>query len=203
MTRWTRRGRTAGIGALLGVVLAFVLTPSPAQADQYGIEISNLESRLRADVMWGSTAAYTKVFLWPDNTSASQEFDILDSGGGWFRIRARHSNQCLMLDWRQGAYVNGTKVIQYPYCQAGYAAGEWKRGWAGFRPECDLWTCRQVSTTLPVLINRATGKCLDAFNPKGGAPPAQAVLQQWECIDYADDWNAGNQLWRFGNEYYY
>ena len=54
-----------------------------------------------------------------------------------------------------------------------------------------------------MLINRATGRCLDAHNPAGGHPPAQAVLQQWDCIRYASDWNAGNQLWRIGNEYYW
>jgi hypothetical protein len=41
---------------------------------------------------------------------------------------------------------------------------------------------------------------LDAANPAGGKPPARAILQPWDCIHFADDWNAGNQLWRFGNE---
>ena len=53
-----------------------------------------------------------------------------------------------------------------------------------------------------VLVNRRSGRCLDAANPSSAAPPRQAVLQQWRCIHYADDWNAGNQLWRIGNENY-
>ena len=124
-------------GALLGVLLALLLVPIPAHAaDQYGVEVTNMRSGLKADVMWASTAPYQGVFLWPNNTSASQEFDLLDSGGGYFRIRAPHSGQCLMLDWRGGSYVNGTPVIQYPYCSAGYAPAEWRRGWVSVPPQC-------------------------------------------------------------------
>jgi hypothetical protein len=183
-------------------VAALTLAAPAAQADTYDTRITNLRSGLHADVMWASTAAYQGVFLWPTNASASQKFDLLDSGSGYFRIRARHSGQCLMLDWRQGTYSNGTKILQYPYCSAGYSPAEWRRGWVSNPPQCSGSTCSTTGTTYPVLINRATGRCLDAHNPAGGAPPSQAVLQQWDCIRWASDWNAGNQLWRIGNEYY-
>ena len=42
------------------------------------------------------------------DTGQPYPFALLDSGGGWFRIRAQHSGQCLMLDWRSGSYGNGT-----------------------------------------------------------------------------------------------
>lgn len=197
-----RRSRAALLAAGL-IPAALMLPPAVAHADdQYRVEISNLRSGLRADVMWASTNAYQGVFLWPNNTSASQEFDLLDSGGGYFRIRARHSGQCLMLDWRGGTYTNGTRIIQYPYCGAGYSPAEWRRGWVGNATTCNGDVCSTTGTTYPVLINRRTGRCLDADNGAGGAPPARAVLQQWDCIRTADDWNAGNQLWRFGNEGY-
>jgi hypothetical protein len=200
-------GRATAVRAALlatGLIAAATcFAPAAAHAaDQYRVEISNLRSGLRADVMWASTAPYQGVFLWPDNASASQEFDLLDSGGGYFRIRARHSGQCLMLDWRGGTYANGTRVIQYPYCSAGYGRAEWRRGWVSPRTVCSGNVCSTTGTSYPVLINRQTGRCLDADNGAGGAPRAQAVLQQWDCIRTSDDWNAGNQLWRFGNEAY-
>ncbi|HYF28108.1 MAG TPA: RICIN domain-containing protein [Baekduia sp.] len=170
-------------------------------ADRYDVRISNLRTGLNADVMWASQSAYQGVFLWPNNSSASQRFDLLDSGNGYFRIRARHSGQCLMLDWRQGNH-NGTRVMQYPHCSAGYGPSEWKRGWVSTANQCDGNICSTTGTTYPVLINRHTGRCLDAHNPSGTRPPAQAVLQQWDCIRSADQWNADNQLWRFGNEAY-
>jgi Ricin-type beta-trefoil lectin domain-like len=141
-----------------------------------------------ADVMWASNAEYQGVFLWPDNTSFSQEFELLDSGGGFFRLRARHSGQCLMLDWRSG-YYNGTPVIQYPHCDAGYAGSEWQVRY--------VYTSRGANgypQSVPTLVNRATGRCLDAANASG-YPRAQSVLQQWDCITTVEDWNADNQTW--------
>jgi hypothetical protein len=181
-------------GSLAAAVALAVAVPSPATADDtLRREIVNHSSSLRADVMWASTSAYQPVFLWPDNTSASQEFDLLDSGNGYFRIRARHSNQCLMLDWRGSSYTNGTRILQYPYCGAGYGPAEWQGRWlSGTR--CSDGICT-TGVDHMLLVNRTTGRCLDAHNPHGGRPGAQAVLQQWDCVTSTDAWNIGNQSW--------
>ncbi len=187
---------------LLTVLLVSLLTlaaslvsAGPAHADTNRVEITNIRSGLKADVMWASTADFTGVFLWPNNTSASQEFNLLDSGGGWFRIQARHSGKCLMLDWRGGTYTNGTRVIQYNYCGAGYAPAEWRRGWVSYPPKCDGNVCSTTGTSYPILINRRTGRCLDSANGTSNPPRQQAILQQWDCISSPGAWNAGNQLW--------
>lgn len=161
-------------------------------------ELVNTVSGLRADVMGASKEPTAGVFLWPDNTSGSQEFRLLRSPGGWFRLQAVHSGQCLMLDWRGGTYVNGTPIVQHPDCSSGYTPGEWTlrdvppapctKGppyYCGFRD------------TKQVLVNHRTGRCLDARNGAGGRPPAQAVLQQWDCVARDDAWNIGNQAWKF------
>jgi hypothetical protein len=192
----------AGLVAIALVSGAALGSSTAAQAaDQYRVELTNLRSGLKADVMWASQSAYQGVFLWPNNASASQEFDLLDSGNGYFRIRARHSGQCLMLDWRGGTYTNGTKVIQYPYCAAGYAPAEWRKGYVGTGNQCSGGVCSTTGSSYPVLINRATGRCLDADNGAGGTPRAQAVLQQWDCVRTTNDWNAGNQLFGTGGAY--
>jgi len=190
--------RMAVLGAAFAVGALTGMSNAALAADQYRVEITNLRSGLKADVMWASQSAYQGVFLWPNNASASQEFDLLDSGNGYFRIRARHSGQCLMLDWRGGTYTNGTKVIQYPYCAAGYAPAEWRRGYVGSGNQCSGGVCSTTGTSYPVLINRATGRCLDADNGAGGSPRVQAVLQQWDCVRTYNDWNAGNQLFGTG-----
>lgn len=182
----------APVAMVVALVLAFFATggPSPAYAaDRNHMEIVNSGTGLRADVMWASTSALTGVFLWPDNTSASQEFDLLDSGNGFFRIKARHSGQCLMLDWRSGFYDNGTPILQYPFCDAGYAPSEWSA--QQIQIPCGTM-CFPVDHTL--LKNRATGRCLDAAAPSG-LPAEQAVLQQWDCISSSSVWNARNQMW--------
>ena len=88
-------------------------------------------------------------------------------------------------------------------CRNGRQSAEWRRAWASLAPECDGNVCSTPGVQYPVLINHLTRKCLDARNPSPRPPRAQAVLQQWTCIRYANDWNAGNQLWRFGNESYW
>ena len=184
------------LGAALAAAAVATLPVASARADTPRQEIVNLASGLRADVMWASTSPFQGVFLWPDNTSASQEFDLLDSGGGFFRIRARHSGQCLMLDWRGGSYGNGTRVIQYPACGSGYAPAEWRTRWlSGTR--CSDGVCT-TGTDHMLLVNRRTGRCLDAANPRSGRPPVQAVLQQWDCVTSTDAWNIANQSWDVG-----
>ncbi len=200
IVRTSHRGRRRRVIIARTVLLALAASflsvfgsVGSASADTLRMEIVNTYSGYRADVMWASQNAYQQVFLWPDNASASQEFDLLDSGGGYFRIRARHSGQCLMLDWRGGTYGNGTRIIQYPYCSAGYTPAEWSlRRLSGTR--CSNGICRTgIDQTL--LVNRRTGRCLDADNGRGGRPPVQAVLQQWDCVGSTDAWNIGNQAW--------
>ncbi|PJN26114.1 hypothetical protein CG736_12060 [Kitasatospora sp. CB02891] len=186
-----RRSRLtpAALAAALAFVVVAALAPSSAHAaDPTRYKLVNVRTGLRADVIWGQTASYTGVFLWPDNTSLSQQYELLDSGNGYFRIKALHSGQCLMLDWRAGTYSNGTAVIQYPYCDAGYAPSEWRTSWVGH-------TCpTQCFPMTMVIKNRATGRCLDA-NAPSGTPGEQAVLQQWDCIPSDDYWNTANQSW--------
>ena len=196
--------RSAALTVALGVVatsLALV-APTSASADSGPVEIVNgydSGGALRVDVMWASTNAFQGAFLWPNNASASQEFTLLDSGGGFYRIQARHSGQCLVLDWRGGTYVNGTKIIQYPACSAGYTPGEWSTQWVWKSNGCTGNQCFTNGNWFALIKNRRTGKCLDADNAAGGQPRAQAVLQQWDCITSVNQWNVWNQLWSFGS----
>ena len=200
MRRMLKALKTTLIAVAAALAVGSVATPAQA-ADRFRVEITNMRSGLKADVIWASQAQHTGVFLWPNNSSASQEFDLLDSGGGYFRIRARHSGQCLMLDWSTGSYTNGTRVIQHPHCVAGYTPAEWRVGWASPPRQCGGGVCSTSSASYQVLINRKTGKCLDVDNGAGGAPPVRAILQQWSCIRTSEDWNAGNQLWSLGGAY--
>lgn len=186
-----RRRVAALVAVLAATALVGVAAPPAQAADRYGYEITGT-GRLKVDVMWASTAPFQGAFLWPDNASLSQEFDLLDSGGGYFRIRARHSGQCLMLDWRNFR-TNGTPIIQYPYCDAGYAPAEWTvRVLSGTTCDGDICT---TGFDHYLLVNRWTGQCLDADNGAGGRPPAQARLQDWQCVTSVDAWNVLNQSW--------
>ena len=89
-----------------------------------------------------------------------------------------------MLDWRQGTYSNGTKVLQYPYCSAGYSPAEWRRGWVSPPPQCSGNVCSSTGTQYPVLINRATGRCLVRKSQDDEALPALS----WDDAGPWDFW---------------
>ena len=196
-TRRHSRARPSAAGIAILMALAAVILPAQSASAASGrVEITNTFSGLKADVIAASSAPFQQVFLWPDNTSLSQEFTLLDSGGGYFRIQAGHDGQCLMLDWRSGHYGNGTPIVQYPYCGAGYAPAEWsRRNLSGTRCSGGLCT---TGMDYMVLVNRRTGRCLDAANGAGGRPPARATLQEWDCVTSTSAWNIGNQAWYIG-----
>jgi hypothetical protein len=188
-------------GAKLATVVflvAGVMLAAPGSAQAAGandIALVNAGSGLRADVMWASTSAFQGVFLWPTNASASQRFDLIDSGGGYYRIRARHSGQCLTVDPRGGGLKeNGTRIVQLPNCTAPYTPqAEWRIEW--------VWSADSGSW-YELLRNKNSQKCLDVRNSAGGIPGQQAVLQQWDClvpinvtVSQRTHWNVWNQLW--------
>ncbi len=74
----------------------------------------------RADINGASTAAGAVLIQWTANTGLNQQFDFLDSGGGYYRVRARHSGLVL-----QVANSNsGTDITQQPDTNA--AVQQWR-----------------------------------------------------------------------------
>lgn len=189
----------------LALVLMFIASimsfgligAAPANAGT-GVEIINARSGLRADVMWASTARGQRVFLWPDNTSRSQQFDLVsvNDGTGDYTIKAQHSGQCLWLGYWLTGWGNGSSVVQYP-CNSAYSASRWHTDYVYYQaPSCGTW-CFNTSGWRGILRNRATGKCLDADNASfPAAPRQQARLQQWDCVRSGNAANIGNQWWK-------
>ncbi len=177
----------AAVFALLALLIGGGASASTAR-----VELVNVATNLRADVMWASTQDGQRVFLWPNNTSRSQEFDLLPMSGGFFQIRARHSLKCLMLE-RAPTWGNGARIAQYPCPGPGQQSAQWS--FKMMDPLCDPNAlCTEVGWR--VVQNRYTGKCIDTANPSGKKPPQQAVLQQWTCISSPNAWNADNQIWK-------
>lgn len=181
LNRFMHVGQAVACGFAALALVALMFAPA-AQA----VEITNTKSGLKVDVMWASQAPYQGVFLWPDNASASQEFDLLPSGSGYYRIRARHSGQCLMPNPSQPR-GNGRSIIQYPSCDTGFAPLEWQKVYmpVGCWGVGGQWTYCQNYGQYPdhmVLKNRGSGMCLDVANSAGGTPRAEMRLQQWECL---------------------
>jgi hypothetical protein len=173
---------------------------TPAPAKTYHIEIVNYASGLRADVWKGSTVPFQGVVLWPDNRNTSQEFDLIPIAGSvFFHIKARHSGQCLMPDWRDGwGGNNGAKIIQYSCDDPNYKSSQWRILPISHPSNCDdNALCATPFTTYQfVIANRSSNRCLDVSNPSTLKPAVRAPLQLWDCISYDTYWNAKNQIWR-------
>jgi hypothetical protein len=158
------------------------------------VEITNLYSpNLRLDVMWGSIEAGAGVFLWPDNAGTSQEFEKIDSGDGFFRLKAQHSGQCLRTDWREGTVTNGTPIIQWWSCSQGYSPAEWSLSYV----RDTLSHPGSFGPTKMLIRDRDSGLCLDARNDAAGPPPWRVVVQVRNCVTADTDPNVMNQLWSF------
>jgi hypothetical protein len=162
------------------------------------VELVNSGTGYRADVWQAANHVNQGLVAWGNNSSLSQEFDLLSSGGGWYRIKARHSGQCLTLDQTAKSWGNGTAVVQNPYCGGDWTANQWRLSFVGAGTSCSGDTCSTTSAVYPILKNRYTGKCLDV-NAPDGSPDHGAWLQQWTCISNGDVWNADNQVFNFKN----
>ena len=178
------------------LISAAVLAQTSAAARVKTVQIINVYSHRPVDIMPGgltaSTRPYANAFLWK---YPEKQFDLIYSANSSkvFMIRVGYSGLCLMLDFR-APYRNGTRVIQYD-CNA----AKQSKWWYTVRVDDAPAPPGEPQSDYPYMLlvkNNYTRKCLDADNGAGGAPPKAAVLQQWDCISYLDDWNAGNQLWR-------
>ena len=204
------------IGTLaVAVASCALLVPGAAYADTNRVEIVIAATNLRADVMWASTQDGQGVFLWPNNTSASQEFDLINMGvvtytsgrtTRFFQIRARHSGKCLMVDRTQVGVGNGRRIAQYPCTSASYKSAQWS--FQDMNGPCEdtagvpagdsvLRPLQCVDSGRRVIRNRwYSTRCLDTANPSGKRPGQKAVLQLWTCISSPSAWNADNQIWK-------
>jgi hypothetical protein len=184
----------AMLGRIVVLVASCALVVSgTAAANTSRVEIVNVATERRADVMWASPNDGQNVFLWRNNASASQLFDLINMGGGFFQIRARHSNKCLMVDRTQPNVGDGRRIAQYPCTDASYKSAQWS--FRDMNGGCsDNGLC--VDRGWRVIKNRYSGKCLDTHNPSGRRPGEQAVLQLWSCITSPTAWNADNQIWK-------
>jgi hypothetical protein len=165
------------------------------------VELVNASTGRRADVMWASLESGQNVFLWRNNRSASQEFDLIYMGSEgyrkYFQIRARHSGKCLMVDRTQPNVGNGRRIAQYTCKQDdSYKSAQWY--FEDMNGHCDD-TALCIDRGWRVIKNRWTGRCIDTANPSGRRPPEQAILQLWTCIKSPDDWNGHNQVWKIFN----
>ncbi|MER6579917.1 RICIN domain-containing protein [Nonomuraea sp. NPDC001023] len=175
----------------LSASLLFFVNTSPAFAgidrDGPSTYLTNRYSGLDADFSIPSSCYIPDNAACPNGTpialGPSREiFGFHEMGDGWKEVKW-FGDYCL--DAEAAGTANGTKVILWQ-CHGG--------------PN-QLWIPRIFVSGDPdtkILVNRNSGKCLDADNPAFPAPPKPgARLQLWDCIGSTSAYNAVNQDWKF------
>ncbi|MEU8660001.1 glycosyl hydrolase family 95 catalytic domain-containing protein, partial [Actinoplanes philippinensis] len=109
-----------------------------------------------ADISGASTAAGAQLIQWQAGTAANQQFDFLSSGGGFYRIRARHSGLVLQV----AGTATGADITQQPDADA---AGQ-------------QWRVEDRGGGVVALINRQSGLAMDVWQ---AATTDGARISQW------------------------
>ncbi|MFL6140541.1 MAG: endo-1,4-beta-xylanase [Labedaea sp.] len=130
-------------GAVLSVLNAATGGGSPVQVGVLYHLVAQHSSKF-ADINGGSAAPGAQLIQWSANGGLNQQFDFLDSGGGFFRIRARSSGLVLQV----ASSSSGADITQQP---DGNAASQ-------------QWRVIDQGGGFVSLINRQSGLAMDVWS---------------------------------------
>ncbi|MFI9592600.1 non-reducing end alpha-L-arabinofuranosidase family hydrolase [Nonomuraea sp. NPDC052265] len=129
----------------------------------------NRNSGKALDVYNLSTADGGRITQWTRNNQNQQQWQFVDSGGGYYRIKSRHSGK--VLDVYNFSTANGGAIVQ----------------WADLNGNNQQWRLTDSSDGHVRLINRNSGKALEV---QGASTADGANIVQY------DDWGGANQQWQ-------
>ncbi|MFE5713780.1 non-reducing end alpha-L-arabinofuranosidase family hydrolase [Streptomyces sp. NPDC056501] len=130
----------------------------------------NRNSGKALDVYNLATGDGARITQWSRNDQNQQQWQFVDSGGGYFRIKSRHSGK--VLDVHNGSTANGGSIVQ----------------WADLNGTNQQWRLADSSDGYVRLIARHSGKALEV---QGASTADNANIVQY------DDWGGTNQQWQF------
>jgi endo-1,4-beta-xylanase len=121
-------------------------TTNPGGPVQPGVyyRLVTQHSGKSADISGVSTAAGALLQQWSASSGLNQQFDFIDSGGGYYRIRARHSGLVLQVASSSG----GADITQQPDNNAA----------------SQQWRAVEQSAGGVSFVNRQSGLAMDVWN---------------------------------------
>ncbi|MGY0002906.1 family 43 glycosylhydrolase [Micromonospora sp. I033] len=161
----------AAAAALVCAAMALVAA-SPARAATVDTAawyvLVNRNSGKAVDVYNLATNDGARITQWSRNDGANQQWQFVDSGGGYYRLRSRLSGK--VLDVYNWSTANGGSIVQ----------------WADNNAANQQFSLQDVDGYVQ-LINRNSGKAVEVQ----GASTADGG----NIVQY-DDWNGTNQQWQ-------
>ncbi|WP_406483432.1 non-reducing end alpha-L-arabinofuranosidase family hydrolase [Streptomyces sp. NBC_01615] len=174
---WWGRGRRTGVLTAVTALLAALLTglgaAGTAQAATVDTSASyvlvNRGSGKVLDVSGASTADGAGLTQWTRTDSANQQFRFVDSGGGYYRLKAQHSGK--VLDVYNYSTADHADIVQ----------------WSDLNGTNQQFRLADSSDGYVRLINRNSGKAVEVENAStaDGAKVVQFT-----------DWGGANQQWQ-------
>jgi hypothetical protein len=172
-----RKSRKPWRNALAALVLlagggAVAVTATAASAATIDTSASyvlvNRNSGKALDVYNLSTADGARIAQWTRNDQAQQQWQFVDSGGGYYRLKSRHSGK--VLDVQNRSTADGGAIVQ----------------WTDSNATNQQFSIQDVDGYIQ-LINRNSGKAVEVQ----GASTADGA----NVVQYSD-WNGANQQWQ-------
>ncbi|MFI1921468.1 non-reducing end alpha-L-arabinofuranosidase family hydrolase [Streptomyces sp. NPDC020377] len=129
----------------------------------------NRNSGKALDVYNMATNDGARITQWSRNDQAQQQWQFVDSGGGYYRIKSRHSGK--VLDVYNWSTANGGAIVQ----------------WTDLNATNQQWRLADGSDDYVRLISRHSNKALEV---QGASTADSANVVQY------DDWGGTNQQWQ-------
>ncbi|MEV4071514.1 RICIN domain-containing protein [Nonomuraea fuscirosea] len=129
----------------------------------------NRNSGKALDVYNLATNDGARITQWTRNNGNQQQWQFVDSGGGYYRVKSRHSGK--VLDVSGFSTANGGAIVQ----------------WSDLNGTNQQWRLADSSDGHVRLISRHSGKALEV---QGAATTDNANIVQY------DDWGGANQQWQ-------
>jgi hypothetical protein len=129
----------------------------------------NRNSGKALDVYNMATNDGARITQWSRNDQNQQQWQFVDSGGGYYRIKSRHSGK--VLDVHNRSTANGGSIVQ----------------WADLNSTNQQWRLADSADGYVRLISRHSNKALEV---QGAATADNANIVQY------DDWGGTNQQWQ-------
>lgn len=153
------------VAAFLGAQPAAAATVDPNAS----YVLVNRNSGKALDVYNRATDDGARITQWTRNDQAQQQWQFVDSGGGYYRVKSRHSGK--VLDVHNLSTANGGSIVQ----------------WADLNGTNQQWRLADSSDGYVRLIARHSNKALEV---QGASSADNANVVQY------DDWGGTNQQWQ-------
>ncbi|WP_055480165.1 family 43 glycosylhydrolase [Sphaerimonospora mesophila] len=167
------RSLIAAVAAVVLTASALVLGTGPASAATVDTNawyiLVNRNSGKALDVYNFATNDGARITQWTRGGNANQQWQFVDSGGGYYRIKSRHSGK--VLDVYNWSTANAAEIVQ----------------WTDHNGANQQWRLADSSGGHVRFINRNSGKALEVQNA--------STADNANIVQY-DDWGGNNQQWQ-------